>query len=82
MLVVATQLVIEVREALDYVLQREQVVRDMTIERVRELAERYLDSKGMVWLVVGDATTQLPRLRALGLGDPILLDRVGVPLGQ
>ncbi len=61
----------------DYQLQREQIVRDMTIEQVRELAERYLDPAGMVWLVVGDAETQLPRLRALGLGEPILLDREG-----
>jgi zinc protease len=25
----------------------------------------------MVWLVVGDAKTQLPRLRELGFGEPI-----------
>ena len=37
----------------DYVLQREAVVHDMTIERVRELADRYLDPTSMVWLVVG-----------------------------
>ena len=63
----------------DYVLQRERIVRDMTIPRVRELAARHLDLEGMIWLVVGDAETQLPRLRALGLGDPVLLDRDGRP---
>jgi hypothetical protein len=31
----------------------------------------------MVWLVVGDARTQLGRLEAPGLGEPILLDRDG-----
>jgi zinc protease len=65
----------------DYVLRREQVVRDMTIPRVRELAARYLDLEGMIWLVVGDARTQVPRLRALGLGEPVLLDRDGRPAG-
>ncbi len=65
----------------DYVLRREQVVRDMTIPRVRELAARYLDLDGMIWLVVGDARTQLPRLRSLGLGEPVLLDRDGRPVG-
>ena len=50
----------------DYVLQREQIVRDMTIEGIQDLATRYLDPTAMVWLVVGDAATQLPRLRALG----------------
>jgi len=59
----------------DYVLQREQIVRDMTIERVRELADRYLDPADMIWLVVGDARTQLHGLRALGLGEPTVLDR-------
>jgi zinc protease len=63
----------------DYVLQREQIVRDMTIERARELAERYLDGERMAWLVVGDARTQLGRLGALGLGAPVVLDREGRP---
>ena len=65
----------------DYVLQREQIVRDMTIERIRELADRYLDPAGMIWLVVGDARTQLHGLRALGLGEPTVLDRDGRPIG-
>lgn len=65
----------------DYVIQREQIVRDMTVERIQELTERYLDPERMVWLVVGDARTQLPLLRALGLGEPILLDREGRPVG-
>ena len=29
----------------------------------------------MIWLVVGDAKTQLPRLKELGFGDPVLLNR-------
>jgi hypothetical protein len=31
----------------------------------------------MVWLVVGDARTQLGRLEAPGLGEPIRLNRDG-----
>ena len=64
----------------DYVLQQERTVRDMTIGRVQELAARHLDG-GMVWLVVGDAATQLGRLEALGLGTPVVLDRSGRPTG-
>ncbi|MDE2874906.1 MAG: insulinase family protein, partial [Gemmatimonadota bacterium] len=64
----------------DYVLQQEQTVRDMTVERVTELAEQYL-SGDMIWLVVGDAATQMGRLEALGLGTPVLLDRSGRPAG-
>lgn len=65
----------------DYVLQREQIVRDMTIGEIRELAGRYLDPDRMVWLIVGDARTQLPRLRSLGLGQAVMLDREGRPIG-
>jgi zinc protease len=64
----------------DYVLRREDVVRAMTVERVRALAERYLEPESMVWLVVGDARTQAPRLAALGLGEPRRVDRSGLPV--
>lgn len=63
----------------DYVLQQEQTVRDMTVERVRELAARHLGGD-MIWLVVGDAETQMGRLGALGLGEAVMLDRAGRPL--
>jgi zinc protease len=29
----------------------------------------------MIWLIVGDAKTQLPRLKELGFGEPILLNK-------
>jgi zinc protease len=63
----------------DYVLEREGVVQEMTVERVRALAARYLDTQDMVWLIVGDARTQAPRLSELGMGTPIMLDREGAP---
>lgn len=65
----------------DYALEREQVVRNMSIGDVQSLADRYLDPSRMVWLVIGDAQTQLPRLAALGLGDATVLDREGRPIG-
>ena len=58
-----------------YVLEREQIVRDMTLERIQELAAQYLDPSRMVWLVVGDARTQKDQLGALGLGEPVTVDR-------
>jgi zinc protease len=64
----------------DYVLRRETAVRDMTVEALRSLAERYLAADEMIWLVVGDADSQLARLTSLGLGEPTLLDREGRPL--
>lgn len=63
----------------DFVLQREAVVRAMTVEDIQGLAARFLDPRGMVWLVVGDAATQRSRLGALGLGAPVAVDREGRP---
>jgi zinc protease len=61
----------------DYVLQREAIVRNMSIERVKDLAGRHLRPQDMIWLVVGDAATQRDRLRSLGLGAPVTIGRDG-----
>ncbi|NNM04189.1 MAG: insulinase family protein [Gemmatimonadetes bacterium] len=58
----------------DYVANEEAIIREMTLDRHRKLAQQYLDPDRMIYLVVGDAATQFDALRGLGLGDPILLD--------
>jgi zinc protease len=67
-------------EPFDYVLQEEQVTREMTLERHQELAQQLLDPGRTIYLVVGDAATQMNQLRGLGLGDPIQLDVNGNPV--
>jgi len=59
----------------DYVKQREGVVKAMTLPRVQALSQKYLDPSRMVWLVVGDAKTQLPRMKELGFDEPVMLAR-------
>ena len=59
----------------DYVKDRENIVRGMTVERIREISSKYFDEDKMIWLVVGDAKTQLPRLKELGFGEPVLLNK-------
>ncbi|KQQ97604.1 peptidase M16 [Massilia sp. Leaf139] len=59
----------------DYVKEREQIVKAMTLPRIHALSEKYLDPSKMVWLVVGDAKTQLPRMKALGLDEPVLISK-------
>jgi zinc protease len=59
----------------DYVKEREQIVNNMTIEQIRNLSEKYLNLNKMIWLVVGDAKTQLPRMKELGFGEPVLLNK-------
>lgn len=60
----------------DYVKEREQIVKDMTIEQIRALAKKYLDTGKMIWLVVGDAKTQLPRLKELGFEEPVMINHL------
>ncbi|HEX6188194.1 MAG TPA: pitrilysin family protein, partial [Pyrinomonadaceae bacterium] len=57
----------------DYVKEREQIVRGMTVQQVKALSEKYLNTDRMMWLVVGDAKTQLPRLKELGFGEPVVI---------
>ncbi len=64
----------------DYVKQQERIIADMTKARHQQLAQQYLDPNKMVYLVVGDAATQLAGLKQLGLGDPIVLDKDGNPV--
>ena len=59
----------------DYVKTRETIVKNMTVEQIKSLSGKYLNADRMIWLIVGDAKTQLPRLKALGFGDPILLNK-------
>ena len=61
----------------DYVAQEEAVIRGMTLDQHRALAERFIDMDHMIYLVVGDAQTQMQQLRGLGFGTPIQLDPTG-----
>ncbi|MEL6651149.1 MAG: pitrilysin family protein, partial [Bacteroidota bacterium] len=58
----------------DYVLERQAIVEEMSVERIQELAEQYIRPDQMIYLVVGDAASQLDRLKDLGYGEPVLLN--------
>lgn len=58
-----------------YVKDREAIVKAMTVDEIRNLSGKYLDADKMIWLVVGDAKTQLPRLKELGFGEPVLINK-------
>jgi zinc protease len=59
----------------NYVKEQESIVNNMTKERVKELANKYVNPDKLIWLVVGDAETQLDRMKELGYGTPILLNK-------
>lgn len=60
-----------------YIADEENVVREMTLERHKELANKYLDANKMGYLVVGDAATQFEKLKELGFDEVILMDKDG-----
>ncbi len=61
----------------DYIKDQEKQIMEMTLEEHKSLAEKYIQPDKMIYLIAGDAKTQLDELRKLGLGEPILLDKEG-----
>jgi len=58
----------------NYVLERATLVESLTLDDIKSLANDYLHHDHMIYLVVGDAKSQLPRLKTLGLGEPVIIN--------
>ena len=58
----------------NYAKQRQSIVKDLSVDDVKELAEKYIKPNQMIYVIVGDAETQLDKLKALGFGDAVLLN--------
>lgn len=58
----------------NYVNERADIVRNMSQQRISQLAEQYANPNEMIWLVVGDAATQLERMKELGFGEAVKLN--------
>ena len=56
----------------NYVKDEENIIRNMTLEQHKELAQKYIDPERMYYVVAGDAATQMAGLRAVGFGEPVL----------
>ncbi len=63
----------------DYVKTEEEIIRNMTKERHKELAQKYVNPDKMIYVIVGDAATQLKEVKKVGLGTPVMLDKDGNP---
>ncbi len=59
----------------DYVKKEEAIVKSMTTESHKALAQKFLKSENLYYVVVGDAATQLKPLENIGLGKPVLLEQ-------
>ncbi|WP_296313347.1 M16 family metallopeptidase [Winogradskyella sp. UBA3174] len=58
----------------NYAKQREAIVNEMTVEDVKALIKNYIKPNQMIYLIVGDAETQLIKLKDLGFGEVMLLN--------
>lgn len=54
----------------------------MSVADYKQIINKYIKENEMIYLVVGDAKTQLQEIRKLGMGDPIMLDIKVNPLNQ
>tara|TARA_B100000963_G_scaffold207184_1_gene180473 strand:- start:4704 stop:7529 length:2826 start_codon:yes stop_codon:yes gene_type:complete len=61
----------------NYIANQQDVLTGMTVEDVQQLANDYLNGENMIYVVAGDAKTQLELIKNLGFGEPVLLDRDG-----
>lgn len=57
-----------------YIAKRNETLMQMTVEDMAQLSNEYMNLDNMVFLVVGDAETQLEGLESLGLGKPIMFE--------
>ena len=49
----------------------------MTREDVQAMVNKYIDLRNMVYVIVGDKETQFERLKVKGMGNPVLVDKLG-----
>ncbi|GER59429.1 peptidase M16 [Patiriisocius marinus] len=61
----------------NYIESEEGIVKAMTLEEHKALANKYLDESRMAYLVVGDAATQYAQFKDMGFDEVKLLDTKG-----
>lgn len=64
----------------DYVKQQENTLKTITLDEAKAVIARDLDYDEMIFVIVGDAKTQLPGIRSLGLGELVVVDGNGLPV--
>lgn len=63
------------------IVEREQaMLSEMTTADFQRVIAEYLSEEEMIWVVVGDGETQRENLSGFGYGDPVELDRQGMPV--
>jgi zinc protease len=63
--------------AANYIDQQQNYVTGLKLDNIHKNIDQYFDEQSMIYLVVGDAKTQLARMKDFGYGEPILLNTDG-----
>ena len=66
----------------NYIAERQNFIRKLNPQEHSKLAQKYLQPNQMIYLIVGDQATQFDKLKELGLGDPVLIDKDCNPVKQ
>ncbi len=61
----------------NFIDQQQQELLGMTVEQAKTIYQKYAEEQQMIYIVVGDAKTQLEKVAAFGYGNPVMLDRLG-----
>lgn len=64
----------------DYAQKRQQIAKNITLEKLKELASTYADPTKMFYVIVGDAKSQLDKLKELGIENIDLVDESLKPI--
>ncbi len=59
----------------DYIKKQQDFIRKLTPEEHTKYADKFIHPDKLIYLIVGDKATQYEKLKSLGLGDPILIDK-------
>ncbi len=59
----------------DYIRSEETTIKNISGDEAKSIIDKYIIPDKMIWVVVGDASTQLKPLEKIGFGTPILVER-------
>ena len=58
----------------DFIEKQQQLVQNMSLNALHSTVKQYMNEQQMIYVIAGDAKTQLENVKAFGYGEPILLD--------
>jgi len=61
----------------NYIEKEEDIIRNMSLEEHKALANKLLDESKMAYLVVGDAATQYAQFKLMGFDEVLLINKEG-----